>query len=708
MNARRGGLAGAAAALLLAGGLVAQQAAAVATPPRFETILWLHGGPARDERFWAAVRALGFTAVSVTNGEDPAEPGRHGLRFYRDQCAGKGELEIREAEWRAWFDRYLAERDDALLARPSCLADPESLRRVLAKTTSAVQAALPHGPVMASLADEASATSHFNPLDGCATGTFRAAFRAELEQQFAGDVHALNRRWGTDYVDFAKVEPWSTAAMRTRALVDGGLPRNLAPWSDQLAFTDRLFCDLVDAALSLAKELAPDLPVGLTGMQPPAAFGGHDYQRLMRLQSAWEVYDIGGARALAAARAPRGAREFVTLFPSRGEGAPELVRGQIAAAFAHGIDGVIVWSAGDVLQDDASPSPFGLALRDAFTELRGVADAFAGARLEPSSVWIVESQASVRAQWFLDAIDDGETWPRRLSSHEARHGTSLRARESWLALLRDLGLQPDFVYAGELPARLAATPPRLLVLSDTLALADVEVRAITTYVEAGGNVVADHGTGVYDEALRLRERGGLDALFGIRTRSLSRDDWLVRDARGRDGRRSAGGVAVAEAGLRGTLGEPLEFADVQLEARRGQGRTTYLNLAVCEYADARLDESRFALARELRSRVRQVVTAAGLSAPVLVRGDGLPACVERIPMRARDGRRLLAIRLAALERPELLARLAADGGPLVELGFPSPVRLVDLRAGRTLEPADHLRVRLPPFEGLFFAIDGER
>ena len=45
------------------------QDAAVAPPrpfPTFEKILWLHGGPARDARFFEHVRRLGFTAVSVS------------------------------------------------------------------------------------------------------------------------------------------------------------------------------------------------------------------------------------------------------------------------------------------------------------------------------------------------------------------------------------------------------------------------------------------------------------------------------------------------------------------------------------------------------------------------------------------------------------------------------------------------------------------
>jgi len=403
-----------------------------------------------------------------------------------------------------------------------------------------------------------------------------------------------------------------------------------------------------------------------------------------------------------------GAREFTTLFPPRGDVDARLVRAQLAAALAHGLSGVIVWSAGDVVLPEGTPSPFGVALGRAFAASRTVAATIAGARLQPSDVWIVESAPSVRVQWLLDAIEDGDTWPRRLSSHEAKHGTSLRARASWIAVLRDLGLQPDFVFAQDLPERLGQAPPRVLVLGATLALGDDEAAAIVRYVEAGGTVVADHGTGVWDDVLHRRDRGVLDDLFGIRERSYRRSDWLVRDARGRDGHRTHGGVAIAERGLRASLGEPLDTADVHVEAKRGKGRATFLNLAVCEYEDARLDESSFALARELRSRVRQVLSAAGVVPPVLVRGDGLPACIERVILRARDGRRLLAIRVDALARPELLARLDVDGGPMVELVFAEDVVLTDLRDGTVLAKGRSASVRLPPFDGLFFAVERPR
>lgn len=681
--------------------VAAQDKAAV---PGFEVVMWVDGATVRDDALWNTLRGIGVTAVSVGRGEDLAAPATHGMRFYVDQIGGKGELELRAQQWQAWFDGYLASRDENRLARPACLADQAVRERLLDKVREGASRAISAGAFGASLCDEASSTSHFNPIDVCASPAFRAAFRDELRRRCGGDLHALERRWGTALTDFAQIEPVTTEQIRRRELAGSTLPHNLAAWNDQLAFTDDLFVGLCRAGIDAAREVAPGLPVGMTGMQPPSAFGGHDYRRLMSGQRFFEVYDIGGARALASAVADPAALQFATLFPPQ-EGEPQALLGaRIADLLVHGLSGVIVWSSREAIGGGAA-TEYGTRLHAALTDLAAVTPVFAGAQMQRSPVWIVESMPSVRAQWMLDSWDDGDTWPRRLSSYESRHGTSLQGRASWVALLRDLGLQPDFVFAEDLPDRLRATPPRLLVLADTLALADASADAIGDFVERGGHVLADHGTAVYDDALHLRDQGALDALFGVRSRSLLREDWRVRNAQGDDTLRTRGGAAIAERGLRGALAEPLDAADVQIEATHGRGRATLLNLAVCEYAAMRLDRERFGAARELRARVRQVVGAAGVEPPFWIRGEGLPTAVERTLLRSRDGRTLAAIQVDLLDDPTAFADLQKGGEREVELVFPSATRVTDLRRGVTVLAGPSCRVVLSPALGAFLVLE---
>jgi hypothetical protein len=224
-------------------------------------------------------------------------------------------------------------------------------------------------------------------------------------------------------------------------------------------------------------------------------------------------------------------------------------------------------------------------------------------------------------------------------------------------------------------------------------------------VQNGGTLIADHSTGLYDETLRRRDAGALDRLLGIERRSLSWNDLLVREGRStaRSSAADAGGLLPAELGLRGELGRQERDTDTFLERPHGSGRGYYLNAPVVAYSAWRLDERRVAPARELRRRVRTALERAGVHAPCDVRGEGLPTCIERVPLRLRDGRRVLAIRVNALERPDLLARLAKDGPVPIEILWPGPRRLARL-GGDELGEVTSLETRLDPFGALLFEV----
>ncbi len=680
-------------------GGAAAQAPAVPEWTGFERILWLHGGPPRDAALFDTVRALGFTAVSVAAEEDASVPARHGLRFYRDQIAGKGVLELRDAEWLDCQKAYQEHRRRDALQRPACLAS-DAARAALDETTArrlaAVQA---HGPIAVSLGDEISVTRRGNPLDFCFGEDCLRAF-----QRFAaaahGDVDRINREWGTEFAALDQVRPLTTDEVRERALITGALPGGLAVWHDHLRFKEQQLAAAVARVAAMVDAALPGVPRGLTGMQPPAAFGGHDYRLLLPDATFYEVYDIGGARDLAMCLAPRGARQVRTLFAD--EWARALMPARVFDLVAHGMSGIIIWSAGDAIAPAGEPTAFGLAVRNAFAALGAAAAAAAGSELLRDPVWLVESQASVRAHWMLDSAADGGSWLRRLSSYEAEHSTSQAARHSWTKVFEDLGLQPRWVLVEQLAERLQVAPPRLVVLPALLALSDAQAAAIESYVAAGGTVLADHGTGVYDERLRPRRQGVLDEVFGLHERSARLADLSVRGGRA-DAARLASGVGVAEPRLRGALGEPHGENHVHFEHRHGDGRAVYFNLAVCEYGRLRLDPDAVAAARDLRARVRRVTRDAGVRPPVEVVGDGLPTLIERTRLRTADGRMLVAVRINALDEPAQMAAIVARGPRPVRLHFPEPVDATDLVSGEELR-GRVLATRLPPLTGLLLEI----
>ena len=672
-----------------------------------QTILWLFGGPPRDADFYRTVAGLGFTAVSVSTGEDPSVPGRHGLGFYLDQAAGKGVLELRDRQWRPVRDAYEHRRQPGLLERPSCLSDLDVQGALSRGALARLSQALSSGPLAVSLGDEISITRHANPLDLCFGPRCVEAFRAALARRY-GRIDSLNAAWETSFADFASVRPLTADQIRRRELGSAYLPGNLRPWAEHREFMDALLAKTVADLVEKFSARAPGLASGLTGIQPPSAYGGHDYRRLLPNLSFYEAYDIGGARDLAMSLAPSTARQVLTLFPPGQRLPAEMTRARIADALAHGLWGVVVWSAGEVFRRALEPSAYGAQLARGFAEFAAVGEAFAGAELSRSNVWLGESQATVRAWWMLDSADDGDTWIRRLSSYEATHSTSLAARHGWIRLCEDLGLQPLLVPEEELSRRLLRDRPRLLVLPACIAMSDGAVRAVSSFVAQGGVVVADHTPALYDQDLQLRDRPALDDLFGVTDRSLRRSDLLVRGG-APAGLRLPTGSALAERGLRAELAEPLGDEVAQLEKAHHRGRAFYLNLVVAEYGRVRLDPSPESTrtAVDLRRRLRPVLERARVRAPVVVRsvsGTGLPAVVERMELRGRSGQRLLAVRLNALESPSLMQSLVLRGPQRVSLFFPSEVHPIDLIRGEDLGVARSFEVNLDPVSGLFLEL----
>lgn len=690
---------------------VVSRPATTAKVPRpaggFEVILWLHGGPPRNARFFQAIQELGCTAVSLSAGEDPAVPGRHGLGFYCDQICGKGVLELRAGQFDPVRKAYEISRDPRDLARPACLSSMATLAMLADTLSDRLRSALPHKPLAVSLGDEISVTRHASPLDLCFHQRSLEEFRAFLRLRHHS-IERLNEGWNTRFPDFDAVMPFTADQIRARELGGPVLAENLRPWAEHREFMDK---ELAQTVIRLREQVArhtSQLPCGLTGMPAPAAYGGHDYARLLPHLSFFEAYDVGGARDLAMSLAPAGACQVATVFPPKpGENAG-LVPARLADMLAHGMWGTVVWSAGDVLDQSCRPTAYGRALQAALKDLQPALGAFAGATVLRSPVWILESQASVRGWWMLDSRDDGDTWIRRLTSYEATHSTSIAARHGWVRILEDLGMQPRLVPAAELAQRLRRQPPRLLVLAATLALSEANGRAIQEFVSNGGFLVADHSTGLYDEHLCRRDRGLLDRLFGIRKRSLLYRDQLVVQGRPAAAGRVESGAAAAERGLVGGAAENVGGLRVQLERHVGKGRAVYLNLAVCEYGRVRLDPKHLRTALDLRQRVLWVLREAGVATPVLVVSERVPTCLERVVLRARDGRTLLAVRINALEAPAVLREIAKGGTRPLKLTFPDRHRVEDLITGRSWPAATDHQLRLDPIRGLFLVVEAAR
>jgi len=152
------------------------------------------------------------------------------------------------------------------------------------------------------------------------------------------------------------------------------------------------------------------------------------------------------------------------------------------------------------------------------------------------------------------------------------------------------------------------------------------------------------------------------------------------------------------------ISEPFGAHQVHIEHRPGKGRTVYLNLAVCEYGKVRLAPDQWRAAADIRRRVRKIAHDAGVRPPVVVRGTGLPTCIERLELRTPGGRRVLAVRLNALESPELMRQLADRGEAEITVTFPAEVRLRELVSGEDLGSATEFTMTLDPWTGILLEV----
>lgn len=673
-------------------------------PPGLGVFAWLPVGLETDAEALAALRSLGVSGVMLGPHQDTSLAVAAGLAVLVDQLVGKGILELREPQFAPLRDAYERERDVRHLVRPGCLSDPSTARELRQRAIDAMRGV--GLPCAVSLGDEISTTRHANPLDFSFSPPALDALRAAARARH-GDLEALNTAWGTSFADWDAVVPPTADQARSQLRArPGELPVNLVAWAHHRRATDASLARTVASLVTQVHGVWP-VPCGITGIQQPSAYGGSNFDGLLRGLDFFEAYDIGGARDLAMGCARGDAWQLTTVFAAAGEHAQALLAARFADALAHGIRVVVPWHAGLLVARTAegvTPTVFGRQLAAAIARAAPLA-AFAGARLERSPIWLVEEHAAVQGHWMLDSAGDGDTWIRRLSSYEETHSTSLAARLSWVRLLEDLGRQGRFVPAARLATELQRATPRVVVLPAQIALSDAVAATLAEYVRAGGVLLADCEVGFYDDELRRRARPALDEVFGLEARPVpSFAGLFVREGVPAAGARLDSGAAVAERDVRAAVAERMGAISVQCEHRFGRGLAVYLNLAVCEYGRVRLDPARLATARDLRRRVRRVLDAANAPPPFEVEAAGLPTCIERAVLRGTGDRTLLAIRVNALEAPETFQQLLGRGSTQVEILFQKPVRLRRLADGEALGPSASFKLWLDPAWGIFVEV----
>jgi hypothetical protein len=324
-----------------------------------------------------------------------------------------------------------------------------------------------------------------------------------------------------------------------------------------------------------------------------------------------------------------------------------------------------------------------------------------GLRRVEDRVAIHYSQASIRAHWLFDSREDGDTWPRRFSSYEAKHSRFARVRDSFLRVIEDLGLQYNFVSYEQIEeGELQRGGYKVLLLPQSVSMSAAECRQIEAFVRAGGAVIADNMTATMDEHGRRLPEGRLDTLFGIRRRGVG---WRAKGEAGALPVTTAGAaplqVFAPEIEATTAKARRSAAAPALLENRTGEGRAIYLNLDMHDYGKHRLLPPQ---GEAYRALFRDLLRESGVEPPVRVTGvDGAtaPECVEVWRYRGED-----AEFVALLRNPEFAADSLGEVGytsnaalektERVRVLLPKQSRVTDVRTGKALGVTDRVDAEL--------------
>ncbi|KKM03083.1 hypothetical protein LCGC14_1777970, partial [marine sediment metagenome] len=281
---------------------------------------------------------------------------------------------------------------------------------------------------------------------------------------------------------------------------------------DQWTFNDSFWNNYIGDLVAYSNKLDPATPCGYVGGQSPNAFGGYDYAKVMRKVQFIESYNLGNSQAVIRSLNPGLAIPAVTTHFHKN------VKDSIWQTYyylGHGNRGFIGWPDKSWMAG-TKPKPMHDALAPHYKEAgRKLGPLMARSKWIHDGVAILYNQASIQMSWIMDAQAHKETWRNRRDDHKL--GTSQQVRKAWINMLRDSGLQYNFIDYVDVIANGIDGQYKVLILPATFCLSDAEARRIRAFCKAGGTVIADFLPGLWDQHGKGRADGGvLDDMFGVK------------------------------------------------------------------------------------------------------------------------------------------------------------------------------------------------
>lgn len=560
--------------------------------------------------------------------------------------------------------QYARTRDKAALVRTPCLVDPQWREAVRTSLLERVNSTLPAGGACDyCMGDEMSLTSYTRFHDYDWAPASLADFRRWLRERYPA-LEALNAAWGTAHARWEDVVPLTREEAREAA--------NPAPWFEFRTYMNDQLADFFRFVQETIRSADPNARCGLSGTQSPEAANGMDWWKLAFAFSYYHSYNTSWSNEMRRSFQRAGGAEQSPYFSGYSVVNPAAEYNLWWCLF-HDCRGISAWCTSLFFYGDLSATESGRDTRGHLEVLRrGVWRLLRGAVRQHDGIALYYSMPSIIAG--------------ALTGDEARVNA---ARDAWVKLIEDSGLQYEFVAADQVAAGLLRQGDfKVVILPFTVALSAREAAELRAFAERGGVLIATRPVGVRDELGRPQSPGLLDALFGAGVEGASPAVEPVVKLTEPLAGLPAGAeiripVAVSGIALRG--GQALATAGegkVPALIRGSSGRTLLLNLDLTHFEQERRFHS--PTEKQLRAIVADALAAAGVRPvyPVSL-ASGQPSHVEVVRYRA--------------EGVEYLCLLnAGDTADVATIPLGAPRVVCDVRSGSARGAAETLTVPIEP------------
>jgi hypothetical protein len=468
---------------------------------------------------------VGVVGSNITERE-PEGMGRHlprfGLRAAPFLEGQPGVFFFGERHDKEVVPAFRADRDNPVRrVRTPCFNDPAVQKELFERLERRVRSYDPGDVLYFSVTNEGTVTHCCSPFDYCSCPHCAAAFRDWLRNEY-GELDAVNTAWETAYGGWDEIE--GTTTDRAKETFAADRDASLAEWFAFRRFMDHSFHRILFALRDRIRDLAPGVPVALTGVWPPGAFGAQDWERIANQYDLLECYDEVGEMELARSLCDR--TDLMHTIPGRAE--PAHWDHVAWMAFVHGYRSELIDPFSSLIdRETVALTDHARRIAGWVQPMRGLAGLLAGFQRRDDPILVLHSHPSLVRTWVETELALDEDWAGREWAYPREHETYLLNEMGWYRLIEDAGRQFTIVSTRVgLPNVDGAG--RLLVLPRAVALSDADVAWIDDFLRSGGTVLHDGEVGRFDEELRPRP-----GRLGPHERLLHFDHDLVAYARRR-------------------------------------------------------------------------------------------------------------------------------------------------------------------------------